>query len=165
MHVLSIHRKIMTTPIVYIKTTCYLYGSACVIKLNRILAPLQAVMFLPQQVAHVLHLCLGCFILFKCLSQDYQKTTGQNLVQKSATRVQKAVVNAMLQCREKSPINVLTVTNWPVITKKLFLYCTQLTDIRDAKRHLEAEFRVTLKSVSRISVRMTEKPFYILCHE
>ena len=154
--------KKILQPLVYIKTMCYLWNSICVIKLNRILAPLQAVMFLPQQVAHMLHLCLGCFILFKCPSQDYQKTKGQNLVQKSATRVQKAVVSAMSY--QPSPINVLTVTNWPLIPAMVNTIGMPLQD-GDAKRNSKAKFRQSLCFGFLNISNIREKPFYILCHE
>jgi len=154
-------KKILQS-LVYIKTMCYLWNSICVIKLNRILAPLQAVMFLPQQVAHMLHLCLGCFILFKCPSQDYQKTKGQNLVQKSATRVQKAVVSAMSY--QPSPINVLTVTNWPLIPAMVNTIGMPLQD-GDAKRNSKAKFRQSLCFGFLNISNIREKPFYILCHE
>ena len=154
--------KQITKTLAGIKTIFYLWVSIWVIKLKRILAPLQAVMFSSKRVSHMLHLCLGCFILFKCPSQDYQKTKGQNLVQKSATRVQKAVVSAMSY--QPSPINVLTVTNWPLIPAMVNTIGMPLQD-GDAKRNSKAKFRQSLCFGFLNISNIREKPFYILCHE
>ena len=141
--------KKILQPLVYIKTMCYLWNSICVIKLNRILAPLQAVMFPPQQVAHMLHLCLGCFILFKCPSQDYQKTTGQNPVQ-ADTGVQKSKVFVMFWWRKIQTMSY-RLTIWSVIPERVTYAYTRPVPDWDAKQHLEVKSRFSLFEISRNS--------------
>ena len=141
--------KKIRQPLVYIKTISYLWVRIWYIKLNRILAPLQAVMFLPQQVAHMLHLCLGCFILFKCPSQDYQKTTGQNPVQ-ADTGVQKSKVFVMFWWRKIQTMSY-RLTIWSVIPERVTYAYTRPVPDRDAKQHLEVKSRFSLFEISRNS--------------
>ena len=141
--------KQITKTLAGIKTITYLWVSKWYIKLKRVLAPLRAVMTFSKRVCHILHPCLGALFLFKCPSQDYQKTTGQNPVQ-ADTGVQKSKVFVMFWWRKIQTMSY-RLTIWSVIPEMVTYAYTRPVPDRDAKQHLEVKSRFSLFEISRNS--------------
>lgn len=134
----------MTSPIAHIKTIFYLWISKWFIKLNRIFAPLQAVMIFSKRVNHLLHLCLGCFYPVQNQPQDYQKA-----------------VECMMFWWRKIQTMSYRLTIWSVIPERVTYAYTRPVPDRDAKSLLEVNSRFSLFETSPNSGISPDKT----CHE
>ena len=132
--------KKIRQPLAHIKTIFYLCGSAWYIKLNRIFAPLQAVMTFSKRVCHVLHLCFGVRYPVQNQPQDYQKA-----------------VEYMMFWWRKIRATYYRFTARSVIPERVtYAYARPVPDL-DAKLLLEVNNRFSLFEISRNSVISPDK--------
>ena len=135
--------KQITKTLAGIKTIFYLWVSKWYIKLNRILAPLRAVMTFSKRVCHLLHLCLGCFYPVQNQPQEYQK----------------AVVLVMFWWRKIRATFYRLMARSVIPERVTYAYTRPVPD-RDAKQHLEVKSRFNLFEISRNSGISPDKTCY-----
>lgn len=105
----------------------YIWDRVWIVKLIRIFAPLQAVMFPSKRAVHTRTPLFGVqFILFKNQPQGQQK----------------AVVPAMFS-RQKIHAMIYSLSTWSVIPERVSYANVRPVPDRDAKRHLKFKVRLS----------------------